>query len=195
LQACAVLGWRGQPRRWQSGALYTHDGCAHCTADLAVDNSGDAAAFRADLINIARTTLSSKIVHQDKDHFANLAVDAVLRLKGSTNIEMINVIKKLGGSLTDSYLDEGYIMDKKIGVNQPKRIEKARILIANTPMDTDKIKVFGAKVRVDATAKVAEIEAAERVCVSSKPSIRDFGCDCDCDGSSEAPPGTVRFGS
>lgn len=75
--------------------------------ELAVDNSGNLEAFRKDLINIARTTLSSKIVHQDKDHFANLAVDAVLRLKGSTNIEMINVIKKLGGSLTDSYLDEG----------------------------------------------------------------------------------------
>lgn len=55
-------------------------------------------------------------------------------------------------------------MDKKIGVNQPKRIENAKILVANTPMDTDKIKVFGAKVRVDGTAKVADIEAAERVC-------------------------------
>lgn len=32
-------------------------------------------------------------------------------------------------------------MDKKIGVNQPKRIENAKILVANTPMDTDKIKV------------------------------------------------------
>lgn len=32
-------------------------------------------------------------------------------------------------------------MDKKIGVNQPKRIENAKILIANTGMDTDKIKV------------------------------------------------------
>lgn len=34
-------------------------------------------------------------------------------------------------------------MDKKIGVNQPKRIENAKILIANTGMDTDKIKVSG----------------------------------------------------
>ena len=33
-------------------------------------------------------------------------------------------------------------MDKKVGVNQPKRIENAKILIANTPMDTDKIKVL-----------------------------------------------------
>ena len=39
-------------------------------------------------------------------------------------------------------------------MNQPKRIEKARILVANTPMDTDKIKVFGSKISVDSTAKV-----------------------------------------
>lgn len=32
-------------------------------------------------------------------------------------------------------------MEKKVGVNQPKRIENASILIANTAMDTDKIKV------------------------------------------------------
>ncbi len=48
-------------------------------------------------------------------------------------------------------------------MNQPKRLEKARILIANTAMDTDKIKVFGSKVRVDSTAKVAELEMAEKV--------------------------------
>lgn len=53
-------------------------------------------------------------------------------------------------------------MDKKIGQHQPKRIEKARILIANTPMDTDKIKVFGSKVKVDSMSKVADIELAEK---------------------------------
>ena len=37
--------------------------------------------FRQDLFNIARTTLSSKVLSQDKEYFANLAVDAVLRLK------------------------------------------------------------------------------------------------------------------
>jgi T-complex protein 1 subunit beta len=43
----------------------------------------DAVTFREDLMNIARTTLSSKVLAQDKDYFANLAVDAVLRLKVS----------------------------------------------------------------------------------------------------------------
>ena len=57
----------------------------------------------------------------------------------------------------------GFLLEKKIGVNQPKRLENARILIANTAMDTDKIKVFGSKVRVDSTAKVAELELAEKV--------------------------------
>lgn len=39
------------------------------------------AKFREDLMNIARTTLSSKILTQYKDYFSKLAVDAVLRLK------------------------------------------------------------------------------------------------------------------
>ena len=43
--------------------------------------STDPAKFRQDLVNIARTTLSSKVLSQDKGYFANLAVDAVLRLK------------------------------------------------------------------------------------------------------------------
>lgn len=88
--------------------------------------------FRKALLNIAKTTLSSKVLSQDKEYFSNLAVDAVLRLKGSTNLDSIQIIKKPGGRLEDSYLDQGFILDKKIGVNQPKRIENARILIANT---------------------------------------------------------------
>ena len=62
-------------------------------------------AFRQDLLNIARTTLSSKILTHDKDHFAELAVDAVLRLKGSTDLEAIHIIKKTGGTLKVCHLD------------------------------------------------------------------------------------------
>ena len=120
-------------------------------------------------------------------------------------MEAIQIIKKLGGSLNDSYLEEGnkftelyyvnqifcyigFLLEKKIGINQPKRIENARILIANTAMDADKIKVivvfinyivytpllqiFGSKVRVDSTAKVAEIELAEKVTID-KPCVSE----------------------
>ncbi|XP_016390658.1 T-complex protein 1 subunit beta [Sinocyclocheilus rhinocerous] len=53
--------------------------------------------------------------HSVSCHFSKLAVEAVLRLKGSGNLEAVHVIKKLGGSLTDSYLDEGFLLDKRIG--------------------------------------------------------------------------------
>ena len=67
-------------------------------------------------------------------------------------------------------------------MNCPKRLENAKILIANTcmlsslvfalsvslidlslAMDTDKIKVFGARIKVDSTGKLAELERAEKV--------------------------------
>lgn len=147
--------------------------------ESAVDNGNDQEKFKEDLLNIARTTLSSKVLATDKDYFANLAVNAVLRLKGSTNLDSIQIIKKAGGRLTDSYLDDGFILDKKIGVNQPKRIENANILIANTPMDTDKIKIFGAKIRVDATGKLAELERAEREKMKEKvEKIKAHGINC-----------------
>ncbi|KAF9078265.1 T-complex protein 1 subunit beta [Rhodocollybia butyracea] len=134
----------------------------------AVDHSSDSVKFRTDLFNIARTTLSSKVLSQDKGYFADLAVDAVLRLKGSTDLEHIQIIKKVGGKLTDSYLDEGFILDKTIAVNSPKRLENAKIMIANTSMDTDKIKIFGAQVKVDGTGKLAELERAEREKMKAK---------------------------
>lgn len=62
-------------------------------------------------------------------------------------------------STQESFLDEGFILDKRIGVGQPKRIENAKILVANTAMDTDKIKIYGARVRVDSMAKVRSLLA------------------------------------
>ncbi|XGW10714.1 hypothetical protein V3C99_012320 [Haemonchus contortus] len=124
--------------------------------------------MKDDLMKIACTTLGSKILNQHKEHFAKLAVDAVLRMKGSGNLEAIQIIKKLGGSMSDSYLDEGFLLEKLPGMFQPRRMEKAKILIANTPMDTDKVKVFGSRVRVESVAKVAELEAAEKLKMKEK---------------------------
>ncbi|XP_038261013.1 T-complex protein 1 subunit beta isoform X1 [Dermochelys coriacea] len=163
-----IAGWREATKAAREALLKS-----------AVDHGDDEIKFREDLMNIAGTTLSSKLLTHHKDHFTKLAVEAVLRLKGSGNLEAIHIIKKLGGSLVDSYLDEGFLLDKKIGVNQPKRIENAKILIANTGMDTDKIKVFGSRVRVDSTAKVAEIEQAEKEKMKEKVErILKHGINC-----------------
>ena len=73
----------------------------------ALSHVEDEVKFREDLMNIARTTISSKILSQHKDFFAKLAVDAVLRLKGSGNLDAIQIIKIPGGRLDESFLDSG----------------------------------------------------------------------------------------
>jgi len=130
--------------------------------ESAMDNSTDETQFKLDLNNIAMTTLSSKLLLNDRQHFADLAVTAVLRLKGSGNLDYIKLIKKTGGTLKDSFLADGFILEKSISTGCPKRKENARVMVANTPMDHDKVKVFGSKVRVDSMFKVAEIEEAEK---------------------------------
>ena len=51
--------------------------------NFAQDNGQDDAAFREDLFNIARTTLSSKLLTQHKDFFAKIAVDAIMKIRGT----------------------------------------------------------------------------------------------------------------
>lgn len=89
-------------------------------------------------------------------------------MKGSGNLDYIKLIKKAGGTLKDSFLAEGFILEKTISTGCPKRKENPKILIANTPMDHDKIKIFGSKVRVDSMMKVAEIEEAEKMKMKRK---------------------------
>lgn len=65
-------------------------------------------------------------------------------------------------------MDEGFILDKQFGVGQKKFLKNPKVLISNTPMDTDKIKIMGAKVRTSSVKKVAEIEAAEKMKMKNK---------------------------
>jgi T-complex protein 1 subunit beta len=161
-EAEKLINQKIHPQIIISGWRQARDTALATLRAAAMDNSGDEEAFKRDLKNIAMTTLSSKLLLQDRDHFANLAVDAVLRLRGSGNLDYIKIIKKAGGTLGDSFLAEGFILEKHISTGCPRIKENARVLVANTPMDHDKIKIFGSKVRVDSMMKVAEIEEAEK---------------------------------
>jgi T-complex protein 1 subunit beta len=130
--------------------------------DISMDNFKDEANFARDLKNIALTTLSSKLLLHDREKFANLAVEAVMRLKGSGNLDYIKIIKKAGGTLGDSFIADGFILEKSISTGCDKFKKNCRVLVANTPMDHDKIKIMGAKVKVDSMSRVGEIEAAEQ---------------------------------
>merc|ERR1719156_173993 len=143
----------------------------------AMDNGKDPELFRQNLLNIAQTTLSSKLLRHEKEHFAELAVNAVLRLKGGANLDYIQVIEKQGGSLKDSFLEEGFILEKRI-VAGPKVIKNCKVMVANTPMDTDKIKIYGSRVKVDSMETVGELEKAEKDKMKAKvEKICAHGCN------------------
>jgi len=130
--------------------------------EIASDNHEDLEAFKQDLKNIALTTLSSKLLLHDREKFANLCVEAVLRLQGSANLDYIKLIKKPGGTLGDSFLADGMILEKSISTGCKRLARNPRIMVANTPMDHDKIKIMGSKVKVDSMQKIGEIEEAEK---------------------------------
>ena len=100
-----------------------------------VERIGDVTGDDADLFG-----------HGDR---ADLAVDAVLRLKGSTNLSYIQVIKKLGGSIKESFLCDGLILEKTISTGCKRSLKNCKILASNTPMDYDKVKIYGTRVRVE----------------------------------------------
>lgn len=167
-EAEKLVNQRIHPQIIIQGWRQARDVALKTLREAAMDNSQDEEQFKRDLKNIAMTTLSSKLLLEDREHFSDLAVSAVLRLRGSGNLDYIKIIKKPGGTLKDSFLADGFILEKSISTGCPRRKEKPRVLIANTPMDHDKIKIFGSKVRVDSMFKVAEIEEAEKMKMKKK---------------------------
>lgn len=86
---------------------------------------------RERLIKCATTALSSKVVSQYSSLLAPLAVDSVLRVVSNNTVDLqdIKMVTKLGGTIEDTQLIEGLLLDHRIsnfaeGVN---RVEKAKI--------------------------------------------------------------------
>jgi len=113
------------------------------------------------LLKLAKTSLNSKIVARHKDIFAEIVIEATKKV-GFASMNGINIIKKDGASMEESKLLDGFLLDTKIGMGQSKTIENPKIMVANTSLDADKVKIFSATVKTDTVGKVEEIENAEK---------------------------------
>lgn len=88
---------------------------------------------RQSLLKSASTSLNSKVVSQHSSLLSPIAVDAVLKVIDPTvaiNVDLrdIKLIKKLGGTVDDTELIEGLVLDQKTsGYDGPKKVEKAKI--------------------------------------------------------------------
>jgi thermosome len=100
------------------------------------------------LLKIAATAITGKGAESSKDVFAKLAVDAVLAVVDTENgkkvvdVEDIKVEKKVGGSVEDSQLIEGMVIDKeRVHTNMPKKVTGAKILLLNEALEIKKTEV------------------------------------------------------
>ncbi|NYT16355.1 MAG: thermosome subunit, partial [Methanomassiliicoccales archaeon] len=94
------------------------------------------------LKKIAMTAMISKAVSGSRGHFADLAVEAVTAVAekkdGSyvVDIDNVQVVKKQGGSMEDTEMIEGIIIDKEpVNPQMPKKIENARIALIDAAME------------------------------------------------------------
>ena len=110
---------------------------------------------KALLRKVAEVSLASKILAEDKEAMAELAVNAILQVAEKTSdgykvdIDDVKVEKKPGESLTDTSLIKGIVLDKEIvHPGMPKRVEDAKIALVDAPLEVEKTE-FDAKINIE----------------------------------------------
>jgi thermosome len=100
---------------------------------------------RETLVKIAQTAMMSKQVVGSKELMGDISVDAVRRVaekvsgKYVVDMDNIQVVKKTGGSMDDTTLIEGIIVDKEpVHPAMPRRIEKAKIALLDAALEIKK---------------------------------------------------------
>ena len=106
------------------------------------------------LTKIARTSMLTKLVSDEAEDLAHLVVDALVQVAERTDgtfkvdIDNVKVEKKPGGSLKDTKLVRGIVIDKEVvHAGMPKRIENAKIALVNSPLEIEKTE-FSAEIRI-----------------------------------------------
>lgn len=115
------------------------------------------------LFKVAKTSLGSKIVSKAHDQFAQIAVDAVLSVadleRKDVDFELIKVDGKVGGSLEDTLLVKGVIVDKDFSHPQmPNEVRDAKLAILTCAFEPPKPKT---KHKLDITS-VSEFKELQK---------------------------------
>ena len=112
------------------------------------------------LEKIAHTSMQTKLVSIEATDLAKLAVDAVLSVMEEknnsfkVNLDNIKIEKKTGGSISNSELVSGIILDKEIvHSGMPRRIENAQIALISEALEIKKTE-FEAKINISSPSQI-----------------------------------------
>jgi len=112
------------------------------------------AGNKSELIKVAKTSMQTKLVSKESNELSEIVVNAALQVSESNDsgylvdIDDVKVEKKAGGSLRDTKLIKGIVLDKEVvHGGMPKRIEKAKIALVNSALEIEKTE-FDAKINI-----------------------------------------------
>ncbi len=137
---------------------------------------------RETLRKVALTSMSSKAVGPAKEHFAEIAIDAVKQIverrgeRKVADIDNIQIIKKEGKSLFESQLIRGLIIDKEaVHSGMPKKLENAKIALLDCPLEIEKTET-SAEIRIrDPTQMKAFLDQETRMLKEMVEKIKASG--------------------
>src|SRR5215208_3354406 len=104
---------------------------------------------------IARTSMASKLVSINSEPLSKIVVDAAIAVSEKArdnnlkvDVDNIKVEKKAGGSIEDTKLIQGIVLDKEVVHGaMPKRIEDAKIALLNAALEIEKTEM-SAEIRI-----------------------------------------------
>ena len=112
------------------------------------------------LLKIANTSMQSKLVSDDSEPLSKLVVDSILKIADknedgySVDLDNLKVEKKSGGSIQDTTLIEGIVLDKEVvHSGMPTKIQDAKIALVNAALEVEKTEM-SAEIRINDPAQM-----------------------------------------
>ncbi|OGS44247.1 MAG: thermosome subunit, partial [Euryarchaeota archaeon RBG_13_57_23] len=120
------------------------------------------------LMDIARTSMISKSVSASRDLLADVAVKAVSAVaekngegKWEVDDDNIQIVKKQGGSMDDTQMIAGIIVDKEaVHPAMPKKVESAKIALVDSALEVKKTEI-DAKIEITDPSQLQAFLAEE----------------------------------
>jgi len=136
------------------------------------------------LTKIAKTSMQSKLISEDSVGLSKLVVDSILKIAHkdgenySVDLDNLKVEKKSGGSIDDTTLIKGIVLDKEIvHSGMPTKIEKAKIALVNTALEVEKTEM-SAEIRIsDPTQMQMFLEEENRMLKDMVEKLHQIGAN------------------
>ena len=139
---------------------------------------------RETLLKIASTSMESKLISEDSEPLSKIVVDSIMSItetrdnKSSIDLDNLKVEKKAGGSIQDTALIKGIVLDKEVvHSGMPTKIQQAKIALLNTAMEVEKTEM-SAEIRInDPTQMQMFLEEENRMIKTMVDKIHSIGAN------------------